>query len=371
MLPTMRRVLVSAFALPLALSLAACSGTTPPADAPPADTAASQPAIPQGMPVFVNRGGQWLPASVVRQTGAASVLVHYEGAPAEYDEDVPFDRVRSRPEAQAQAAADYKVGETVLVTTQNRLYLAEVRQQLDGGMYRVRFSGFGAEAVDNVKADRIQRPFTGVTAFPVGTAVQVIAGGPQTYPGKIIAAVRQDQWIVRLDGAGPEYDQIVGPDRVRPLPPAASPAAATPSAPAPTAAPATTAAPAPAAATAKPPEAAPESFKAGDAVLLLVRSVYYPAKVTGPGAAQGTSKVRVEGASADEEVSQKLLTRLPEPLKGVKYKPGQEIFIEWHGVYSPGKIVKEADTGNYKVRAEGKGSDADELVNVKRLRPRK
>lgn len=368
MLPTMRRVLVFALALPLAVSLAACSGATPPADAPPTDAAASQQAIPQGMPVYVNRGGQWLPASVVRQTGAASVLVHYEGAPAEYDEDVPFDRVRSRPEAQAQAA-DFKVGETVLVSAQSRLYLAEVRQQLDGGMYRVRFSAFGAEAVDNVKADRIQRPFTGVTAFPVGTAVQVIAGGPQTYPGKIIAAVRQDQWIVRLDGAGPEYDQIVGPDRIRPLPPAASPAA--PAAPV-TAAPATTAAPAPAAAaTTKPPEAAPESLKAGDAVLLLVRSVYYPAKVTGPGAAQGTWKVRVEGASADEEVSQKLVTRFPEPLKGVKYKPGQEVFIEWHGVYAPGKIVKEADTGNYKVRAEGKGSDADELVNVKRLRPRK
>lgn len=368
-----------AFALPFALSLAACSGsTTPPADTPQADTAgAQQQAIPAGLPVYVNRGGQWLAAAVVRQTGPRSVLVHYEGAPAEYDEDVPFERVRSRPGAEP-ASAEYKSGEEVLVSSQNRLYVAEVRQQLEGGNYRVRYSGYGPEAVENVPADRIQRLFTGTTVFPVGTPVQITAGA-QAYPGKVIAAVRADQWIVRLDNAGPEYDQIVGPDRIRPLPPPAPAAsaapAATPAAPTASAAPAATApaapATAPAAGATKAPEPAPESFKPGDAVLLQVRSVYYPAKVVGPGAAQGTWKVRVEGATADEEVQQKLVTRLQDPLKGVKYKAGQEIFIEWHGVWAPGKVVKEADTGNYKVRAEGKGNEADEIVPVKRIRPRK
>lgn len=361
-----------ALALALALSALACSAT-PPAATDPAEVDSSfQPTVPAGTPVYVNRGGQWLPATVVKQTGPARVLVHYEGAPAQYDEDVPFDRVRSRPDAAATAApASYKTGETVIVNTQNRLYLAEIRQQLEGNNYRVRFSGYGAEAVDNISADRIQRPFSGVTAFPVGTAVQVIAGGPQTYPGKVIAAVKQDQWIVRLDGAGPEYDQIVGPDRIRALPPGPSASAtpATTTTAAPTAAPATSSAPAASSAPgAKPPETA-DVLKAGDAVLLLSRSVYYPAKIVGPGAAQGTMRVRVEGQSADEEVPQKQLVRFQEPLKGIKYKSGQEVFIEWHGVWAPGKVVKEADAGNYKVRAEGKDA-LDEIVPVKRIRPR-
>jgi hypothetical protein len=374
----MRCALSFALVLPIALSALACSGGTPPADAPQTDAASSQPAIPQGMPVYVNRSGQWLPATIVRQTGPASVLVHYEGAPAEYDEDVPFDRVRSRPEAAAAAApSEYKSGETVLVSAQNRMYLAEVRQQIDANTYRVRFSGYGPETVDNVTADRLQRPFTGVTAFPVGTPVQVIAGGPQTYPGKVIAAVRQDQWIVRLDNAGPEYDQIVGPDRIRPLAPSAAPAATpAPAAPAATAAAApATATPAPAASAAasaaKAPEAAPAPLKSGDAVLVQTRGIYHPGKVVGPGAAQGAMRVRVDGQGADEEVPQKQLTRLEDPLKGVKYKAGQDVFIEWHGVYAPGKVIKEADAGNYKVRPEGKGAEADEIVPVRRLRPRK
>lgn len=366
----MRRALCLALALPFVVSLAACSGTNPSTDTPATDPSAFQQTVPQGTPVFVNRAGQWLPASVVRQTGAANVLVHYEGMPDEWDEDVAFDRVRSRPAA-APAAADYKAGETVLVTTQNRLLVAEMVQPIDAGTFRIHYAGYGPEAVENVTAERIRRPFAGATAHPVGAAVLVNVGAAQPMPAKVLAVAAADQWIVRFDGQNAQYDQQVGADRIRP-----AAAAMTPPAPTATAAPTTTtpAATAPTttapAAAAKPPEKAPGSFKAGDAVLLLGHGIYAPGKIVGPGAGNGTFRVRVDGQTADEEAQAAQLTQLQEPLKGVKYKAGQAVFVEWHGVYAPGKIVKDADTGNYWVKIEGKGAGPDELVNLKRLRPR-
>ena len=57
-------------------------------------------------------------------------------------------------------------------------------------------------------------------------------------------------------------------------------------------------------------------------------------------------------------------------LKGVKYEGGQTVFVEWHAVYAPGKVVKDAGSANYVVRPDGKGSEADEVIPAKRLRPR-
>jgi len=360
----MRRASRFVLALPLVVSLAACSGTAPTSETPGTDTSTFQPTVPEGTTVYVNRGGQWLPAAVVRQTGAASVLVHYDGMPADWDEDVAFDRVRSRPTA-AAPAADFKTGEVVRVSNQNRLLLAEVAQQLDAGTFRVHYAGYGPEVVENVPATRIQRPLAAVTAHPVGSAVLVDVGGAAPMPGKVLAAVTDTQWIVRLDGAGPQYDQQVGPDRIRPA--SAPPPAPTTTAPAATAPATTTTAPAATAPVAPP---APAPLKAGDAVLLHVRSVLYAGKVVGPGAAAGTLRVRVEGQSADEEVLTSQLSRLQDPLKGLKYQVGQLIFIEWHGVYAPGKIIKDAGSGNYKVRVDGKGAEADEVVPFARIRPR-
>jgi len=105
-------------------------------------------------------------------------------------------------------------------------------------------------------------------------------------------------------------------------------------------------------------------------VLLQVRSVFYPAKIVGAGAAAGSWKVRVDGGSADEEATADRVTRLQDPLKGVKYSANQPVYIEWHGVYAPGKVVKNTGGGAYEVRAEGKGPESAEVVPSARLRPR-
>ncbi len=377
----MHRTTSLALALPLVLSLAACTGTTPGADTPKTDGtgAVFQPTVPEGTPVYVNRSGQWLPASVVRQTGPTNVLVHYEGMPADWDEDVIFDRVRSR-EVAAPAAAGFKAGEVVLVNVQNRIVMAEVAQPIDAGNFRVHFSGYGPEVVQNVAAAQISRPFAGATAHATGASVLVDVGAPQAYPAKVLAAVAADRWLVRLDNAGPQYDQVVDAAHIHAAeapapvaPPVVAPpvATATPDAGKPPAAKPPAAKP-PAA---KPPvvdttPAAPAPLKAGDAALVMIRSVWYPAKIVGAGAAAGSFKVRVEGATADEEIAGAHVVRMEDPLKGVKYKVGQTVFVEWHGVYAPGKVVKDAGSANYVVRPDGKGSEADEVIPAKRLRPR-
>lgn len=363
-----------ALVLPLAVSLAACSGGNPNPDTPATDSTASfQPTVPAGTPIYVNRLGQWVPASVVRQTGPTNVLIHYEGMPAEWDEDVPFDRVRSRPVA-AAPAADFKVGEAVLVNVQNRTVLAEVTQA-NGAAFRVHFSGWGPEAVQDVTAAQIQRPFAGATAFGPGSPVLADLGGPTPYPAKVLAVVAADKWLVRIDNAGPQYDQVVDALHLRPFeaPPAVTPPPAVTGAP--TAAPHGSGAPdagkppagktPPAAAT----PAAPAPLKAGDAVLVLVRGVYYPGKIVSAGAAAGSFKVRVEGAAADEEASEKNVARLQDPQKN-KYGAGQLVFVEWHGLFMAAKVMKDQGSGNYSVRLEGKGAESDEIIPARRLRPR-
>ncbi len=376
----MHRTTSFVLALPLVVSLAACSGTNPNADNPQTDGTgqAFQPTVPEGTPVFVNRSGQWLPGTVVRQTGPTNVLIHYEGMPADWDEDVIFDRVRSRPVA-APPGADFKAGELVLVNVQNRIVLAEVAAAVDAGNFRVHYAGYGPEAVQNLPAAQLSRPFAGATAHPNGAAVIADLGGPQPFPAKVLAAVAADRWLVRLDNAGPQYDQVVDAAHLRSAeaPPAVTPPPVVTAPPAATGAPdagkppgKTPPAKPPVADKTPPAPAAPAPLKAGDAVLVLIRSVYYPAKIVGPGAATGAFKVRVEGGAADEEATAGHVLRMEDPLKGVKYKVGQTVFVEWHGVYAPGKVVKDAGSANYVVRPDGKGSEADEVIPAKRLRPR-
>ncbi|MBK8252735.1 MAG: hypothetical protein IPK82_08710 [Polyangiaceae bacterium] len=352
--------------------LVSACGSGPTNPTAPTATANFQPTVPAGMQVLANRQGQWLPATVVRQTSATSVVVHYDGTPAEWDEDVPFERVKAREAQPAQTL--YRPGELVLAQAQNRLYAAEIVQQVDARTYRIHYAGYGPETVENATIDRLQRQFAGQTQYPVGSALLVNVGQAAPMPAKVIAVVAADQWVVRFDGLTAQYDQLVGANRVMPPATAAAPTA-TPTT-APTAAPTTAPTAAPAVtgtaktAPPKPEVAAPAPLKVGDAVLVLTRNLYYPAKINAAGATANVWRVRVEGQTADEDVQADRVVRLPDPLKGVKYKAGQLVFIEWHGVYAPGKVVKEADSGNYKVRVDGATPDADEIVPVKRLRPR-
>jgi hypothetical protein len=371
----MKRIPHVGIAAALALFLAACAGDPKP---PPVDpTAGVGSEYSPGSHVLVNRGGSFVPAVVLQATLDNRFVVRYDGYGPQYDEPVATDRLRPYT-----PPSPYKVGDCVLVTAQNRTILADVLQDLGNNTFRVHYDGYGPEVAENVTPERIKKPFTGATAHQLNEAVFVEVNGAPL-PAKIAAVVAADRWIVRFDGFNAQYDQEVGADRFRAAPP---PAVATPAPPPPPepvakdddkkgkgkkgkkdkdppkddkpAAPA-----APAAPTGGP-------LQAGEAVLVSQRGgSWVPATISAAGAS-GAWKVKYT-SGGEEEVAADRVGRANGPLKGTPYTPNMPIFIEWHGAYYAGKVVKEGGAkGQYKVRFEGTGPEADEVVNSNRIRPR-
>jgi hypothetical protein len=242
--------------------------------------------------------------------------------------------------------------------------------------FRVHYDGFGPEAVEAVTADRIRRPFTGATAHAVGDALMVDVNG-QALAAKVIAISAADKWVVRFDNYGPQYDQEIGADRIKPgaLAPAVPPP---PPGPPP---------PAPAVVSEKPaivPEKGGEKPKAkpaaivegapapqvgppavGENVLIHLHGAWLVGTVTEVGP---TIKVKFAGGGDGIEPPDHVL-REPASLKGLHYQPQQLVLVEYKGIYVPGKVVK-VDGKDYKIRFEGFGPEQDEVVIGKRLRPR-
>ena len=369
--------------------------------APPPDVApeAATPPLAVGAHIQVSRGGQYYPATVLRDAGGGRYLVRYDNAGPQYDEVVGTDRIKADAAAAAGPARDYKPGEKVIVSAQNRVALADVLQQVSADSWRVHYDGVPPQGAENGGPDRIRRPFAGASAHSAGEAVAVENQG-RMLPAKVLAAVAADKWLVRFDGFGPEYDQVLGAESLRapgaapaPAAPASTAAAATPPSPPPAALPdkpdpagakdkagkdkAGKDKPAKDKATAKadPAPVAPPApagpLMVGEAVLVLHRGAYYPAVISGAGATAGRFKVKYDRSTdPDEELPAERLTRTPAPLKGVQYLPNQKVFIEWHGMLFTGKVLKESGKGQYKVRWDGTGPESDEVVFSKRLRPR-
>jgi hypothetical protein len=139
------------------------------------------------------------------------VRVHYDGWSSQWDETVSTRQIRLVPPTPPES--DYRAGEMVLVTVQGRIALAQVQQQLSQSVWRVHYDGFGPEAVEEVGVDRLRRQFAGISPHGVGEAVTVEVGGAGL-PGKVIAILAADRWLVRVDGRGPDGDQEVGPSRI-------------------------------------------------------------------------------------------------------------------------------------------------------------
>ena len=365
------RAVVLAGALFAASLTAACSPSTP---APPADPSSAVPSfgandMPPGTKVLVARQGQWLPAIIVQPLAEGRFLVHYDNTADTWNEVVGPDRIKGG----GGAAHDYKPGDKVLVTYQGRTLLADVVAQAGPEQWRVHYDGWGPEAAELVGPDRVRRPFTGASGHAVGEALVVEVSG-QALPGKVIAATAADRWLVRFDGYDARYDQEVGVDRIRVAAPVAPP-------PPVVAPPAPPPAPPPPAKDAKAgkgkdkkvhapdPGPAPQSGPpaAGETVLVNVRGAWFHATFSGAGAA-GRLKVKFAGG-AEQEVAADRVLREPASLKGLRYHAGQAVLVSYKGVYVPGKITK-LQGKDYKIRFDGTGPEEDEIVQVRRLRPR-
>jgi hypothetical protein len=363
-----------------ALLGAACTPTTttPPTD--PSGTASFGPSdLAPGTHVQVSKNNQWLPATIAQPIGGDRFIVAYDGFGPQWNEAVGMDRIKAGDAA--APAASYSAGDKVLVTAQGRLVLGEVVQQVAATAWRVHYDGYGPEAVENLTADRLKRPFLGASAHPTGEAVMVEANG-QVLPAKILAASAQNRWIVRFDGFNPQYDQEIGAEKIKGAPPVVAPppvavvetppVVAPPPAVAPPAKPEkdngkkVKPKPEPAA---PPVAAAPAALQVGDAILVSQRSSWVAASITAPGAGAGTWKIKYEGGGEDEVAADRV-QRLGALAKGTRYAANQLVMVEWHGVFTPGKVLKEDGKGQYRIRFDGLAADADEVVPVKRLHPR-
>jgi hypothetical protein len=356
----------------LAPALAACAG----AEATPraTTTAASSAAVvlPPGALVRVERGGTVLEGRVVRPEGRDVYRVQYDVYGPSFTELVAAARVHEAP-----AAPAFTAGEHLLVRTAQRPMLAEVVQPLADGRVRVHYEGFPATAVEDVGPDRIIRPFTGAAPHRTGEAIGVDVNG-RVMPARVVAVVDAAQYLARFDGFGAEYDQVVGPDRLRPAPDKAHEAAAvapsTPAAP-PVAAPEPSTKGKKASKDKAAPAAAPTAHagppKVGDAVLVPQRGAFTEATVS---AVEPNGVLRVKltgpGPAAEQQVPAAQVAHLVDLPKGVVVAPNQPVFVEWHGLFVPGKAVKQAGKGQYRIRFEGFGPELDEVVPVRRLRAR-
>ncbi len=340
------------FFAPATIALILVAGCSPrgsaepePAAAPTAPQAEAPPQFSAGSKVEVQRNSKWLPATVV-QTAGDKWLVSYEGWGPEWNETVGADRIRALPVV-------YKPGDKVLVQMANRLAAAEIVMQATPNLWRVHYDGYGPEVGEIVGPARLRQPFSGKALHAVGDPVGVEFQG-QVLGGKILQVAAADRFVVRFPTFGPDYDQEVTNDRLRPAPPEG----ATPAPPAPSVA---------VAVAAKGPGGA---FAVNDQVFVSQRNGWVLATVHAPGAS-GTWKVHYEGPIAgDDDVATDRLMKAPQPLKGQKYTANQTVYIEWHGMFVSGKVLKEADPGAYKVRYDGLGPEADEVLPAKRLRPR-
>jgi Agenet domain len=354
---------------------AACSPPTPAAE-PPSTGVASFGAgdMPPGSHVQVARQGQWYPAVVVQPLGDGRFLVHYDNTGNEWNEAVGPDRIKPLGSA---AGPDYHPGDKVLVTYQNRLLLGDVVLQVSADAWRVHYDGYGPEAAENVAPERMRRPFAGPSGHAVGESIMVDVKG-QSVAGKVLAASSPDHWVVRFEAFGPQYDQEVGVDRIKaavvapplaPPPPVEPPPVVTAKPEAKPEKPAEKPKPAE---KAKPvfvdaaPVAPPGPAAVGESVLVNTRGTWFGAAVTAVGA--GTFKVKF-AAGGEEEVAADRVLREPGSVKGLHYQPGQLVLVDYKGVFVPGKVTK-LEGKDYKIRFDGQGPEGDEVVPVKRLRPR-
>lgn len=126
--------------------------------------------FPVGANVEVMSSGVWYPAKVKEVRGRDRWFISYDGYGSSWDEEVGPDRIRARV-----ASAPLNTG-----TSGN-----------------------------NAGTKAAQTP-----AFKVGDAVEVNAYG-SWYPAKVKEVRGRDRWFISYDGYTSNWDQEVGPDRIR------------------------------------------------------------------------------------------------------------------------------------------------------------
>lgn len=224
-MPSIRSLLLwSSLAAVLALTGAASARPAKPdapvssqprfAPAPPGAIAATT--VPQaGQAMFVEWGGSYWPATAIAVVDSSRVVIHYVGWGNEWDE------LASRDRWAFEVAMPHhpRAGERLFVEWRGSYWPAQVLS-VQGPKVRIHYEGYGSQWDETVGLDRlkqlrtptIQRPAVGQLA--VGDPIQVRWGG-RWWPATVIRLGGQGRYGIHYDGYGPEWDEVVGLDRIR------------------------------------------------------------------------------------------------------------------------------------------------------------
>ena len=184
------------------------------APAAAAPLAATDPKLAKG--VFVAWGGSYWPAEILAQLDGRRSAIHYVGWGSEWDEIVGPERLAYAVERALERA---RVGEQIYVEWQGSYWPARV-VALRGSAVGIHYEGWGDEWDETVPAGRWvrlrldRRHLEALAALRVGDAVEVLWGGSY-WPAKVTSRGGGGRFAIHYDGYGSEWDETVGPDRLR------------------------------------------------------------------------------------------------------------------------------------------------------------
>jgi hypothetical protein len=166
--------------------------------------------------IFVAWGGSYWPAEILAQVDGRRAAIHYLGWGSEWDEIVGPERLAYAIDRSPKRA---RVGEQLYVEWQGSYWPARV-VGLSGSAVRIHYEGWGDEWDEVVGAGRWvrlrldRRHAEALAALRAGDAVEVLWGGSY-WPARVMARAGADRYAIHYDGYGSEWDETVGPDRLR------------------------------------------------------------------------------------------------------------------------------------------------------------
>jgi hypothetical protein len=169
-----------------------------------------------GERVFVAWRGSFWPATTLAVRDDGRARVRYQGYGPAWDELAPPQRImRELPHRD-----EVRVSEQVYVSWRGSYWPARIVGLRPGGRVAIAYEGYGPEWDEAVGLERIKW-FSAVPVttparpapLAVGDKIQVEWGG-HYYPATVLALQEANLVRIHYEGYGPEWDEVVGPDRI-------------------------------------------------------------------------------------------------------------------------------------------------------------
>ncbi len=182
----------------------------------PVSKVAAAASLKKGTKVFVRWQGSFWKARVLVPVDARRVVIHYDGWGAEHDEIVGLARIAFEVAPPTRSA---RKNDPLYVEWKGSYWPARVTE-IHGQRVKIRYDGYGAKWDEVVGPARIKhlRPHPAhqqsIAKLKAGDKVKVL-WGKRYWAATILSVVGKNRFSIHYDGYGPEWDEVVGPSRIR------------------------------------------------------------------------------------------------------------------------------------------------------------